>query len=108
MALPRSGVKTKTFEGKHSEMSEKIIKIFFDVHNEFGYGFSEKVYQNAFGIVLCENGMKVDEQVPIKVYFHGQLVGEFFADMVVNDLVLLELKAVSAYLKNMKHNCSII
>jgi len=99
MTLPRYAVKTKTFEGKHSELSEKIIRVFFDVHNELGYGFSEKVYQKAYGMALRENGMEVNEQVPIKVYFHGQLVGEFFADMVVNSLILLELKSVGAILE---------
>jgi len=93
--LPRYAGKPKPFEGKHSELSQRIIKVFFDVHNELGYGFSEKVYQKAYAIALRQDGMKVDEQVPIKVYFRGQLVGEFFADMVVNDLILLELKSVS-------------
>jgi GxxExxY protein len=91
--LPRYAGKTKAFEGKHSELSKRIIKVFYDVHNELGYGFSERVYQKAYGIALREDGMKVDEQVPIKVYFRGQLVGEFFADMIINDLILLELKA---------------
>ncbi len=97
--LPKYAGKLKTFEGKHSELSEKIIAVFFAVHNELGYGFSEKVYQKAYGIALHEKGIKVDEQVPIKVYFHGQLVGEFFADMVVNDLILLELKSASAIIE---------
>ena len=92
--LPQDAGKPKPFEGKHSELSQRIIKVFFDVHNELGYGFSEKVYQKAYGIALREDGMKVDEQVPIKVYFRGQLIGEFFADMVVNDLILLGLKSV--------------
>ncbi|GAB4445477.1 MAG: hypothetical protein OHK0041_02960 [Anaerolineales bacterium] len=83
------------FEGKHSELSKKILKVFFEVHTELGFGFSEKVYQKAYAIALREAGMKVDEQVPIKVYFRGQLVGEFFADMVVNGLILLELKSVN-------------
>ena len=61
MALPRYAVKAKTFEGKHAELSEKIIKVFVNVHNELGYGFSEKVYQKAYGIALRENEMKVDE-----------------------------------------------
>jgi GxxExxY protein len=91
--LPKYAGKPKTFDGKYSELSEKIIKVFYDVHNELGYGFSERVYQKAYGIALREDGMKVDEQVPIKVYFRGQLVGEFFADMIINDLILLELKA---------------
>jgi GxxExxY protein len=91
--------KTKPFEGKHSELSKRIIKVFYDVHNELGYGFSEKVYQKAFGIALREEDMKVDEQVPIKVYFRGQLVGEYFADMVGNDLILLELKSAETIIE---------
>jgi len=97
--LPRYAGKTKPFEGKHSELSQKIIKVFYDVHNELGYGFSEKVYQKAYAIALRQDGMKVDEQIPIKVYFRGQLVGEFFADMIINDLILLELKAAEAIIE---------
>jgi GxxExxY protein len=82
------------FQGKHSDLSDKIIKAFYDIHNELGYGFSEKIYQKALGIALREIGLKVDEQVPIKVHFRGQEIGEYFADMVVNDLILIELKAV--------------
>lgn len=84
----------RVFEGKHSDLSDKIIKIFYEIHNELGYGFNEKVYQKAFGIALREIGLKVDEQISIKVYFRGQVVGEYFADMIVNDLILIELKAV--------------
>lgn len=54
----------------------------------------EKVYQKAFGIALHQIGLKVEEQLPIKVYFRGLEIGEYFADMVVNDVILLELKAV--------------
>jgi len=84
----------KPFEGKYADLSEKIIKIFYQVHNELGFGFSEKVYQKAFAIALLESGFKVGEQIAIKVYYHGQVVGEFFADMVVNGVILLELKSV--------------
>lgn len=93
--LPKYVDKPKPFVGKHSELSERIIRVFYNVHKELGFGFSEKVFQKAYAIALREDGMKVDEQVPIKVYFRGQLVGEFFADMVINDLILLELKSVS-------------
>lgn len=91
--LPQYAGKSTSFEGKHSELSKRIIKVFYDVHNELGYGFSEKVYQKSFAIALRQDGMKVDEQVLIKVYFRGQLVGEFYADMVVDELIILELKA---------------
>jgi GxxExxY protein len=83
------------FQGKHSDLSDKIIKVFYDIHNELGYGLCEKIYQKAFGIVLRQIGLKVDEQVPIKVYFRGQEIGEYFADMVINDVILLELKTVA-------------
>ena len=89
----------KPFEGKYANLSEKIIKIFYEVHNELGYGFNEKVYQRAFAIALRESGFKVDEQVAIKVYYHGQIVGEYFVDMLVNDVILLELKSVNAILE---------
>lgn len=72
--LPRYAGKPKEFEGKHSELSKRIIKVFYDVHNELGFGFSEKVYQKSYAIALRQDGMKVDEQVQIKVYFRGQLV----------------------------------
>lgn len=83
------------FQGKHSELSDKIIKIFYEVHNELGYGFSEKIYLKAFKIALQSIGLQVDDQVPINVYFRGQLIGEFYADLVVNGLIMLELKSVS-------------
>ncbi len=84
----------KVFEGKYSELSEKIIKVFYEIHNELGYGFSEKIYQKAFGIALRQIGMKVEEQIPIKVYFRNQEIGEYFADMIINDVIMIELKAV--------------
>ncbi len=85
----------RMFAGKHSDLSDKIIKVFYEVHNELGYGFSERVYQKAFGIALRQIDLKIEEQLPIKVYFRGQEIGEYFADMVVNDVILLELKAVA-------------
>ena len=98
MQAHRDFLPKKPFEGKYADLSEKIIKVFYQVHTEFGYGFSEKVYQKVFGIALRENGLKVDEQIPIKVYYHGQVVGEFFGDMLVNEVILLELKAANALL----------
>ena len=83
------------FQGKHSELSDKIIKVFYEVHNELGYGFSEKIYLKAFKIALQAIGLKADDQVPINVYFRRQLISELYADLVVNDLIMLELKSVS-------------
>lgn len=83
------------FEGKYADLSEKIVGVFYAVHGELGYGFSEKVYEKAFVIALREAGFKVDEQIALKVFYHGQLIGEYIADLLVNDVILIELKAVS-------------
>ena len=81
------------FEGKYSDLTGTIIGAFFQVHKELGYGFSEKIYENALAFVLKEQSLFVKLQAPIKAYFHHQVVGEYIADMIVNDVVLLELKA---------------
>jgi len=86
--------KRKKFEGKHSDLTGKILGAFFQLHKEMGYGFSEKVYQASFAILLEELDLVVEQQKPIKVYFHDRVVGEYVADMVVNNAVLLELKAI--------------
>lgn len=78
---------------KHKELTEQIIKSFYDVYNELGYGFLEKVYQNSLYLELKARGYKVEAQKQIKVYFKGIEVGEYYPDLIVNDLVILELKA---------------
>jgi GxxExxY protein len=82
------------FEGKHSELTEKIIGAFFRVYNQLGYGFAEKVYENALAIELRKQGLLVEQQKPISVYYDCLLVGEYFADIIVENVVILELKAV--------------
>ena len=82
------------FEGKHSDVTEKIIQAFFKVYNVLGYGFSEKVYQNSLAIELAKLGLQVEQQKQIEVYYDGHVVGEYFADMVINGCVIIELKAV--------------
>jgi GxxExxY protein len=81
---------------KHQALTEQVIKAFFKVYNTLGYGFSEKVYQNALEIELRNRGFQVAPQAPIEVYYEGHLVGQYFADLLVNDLVILELKAVGS------------
>jgi GxxExxY protein len=81
------------FEGKHSGITEKIIGAYFHVYNELGYGFSEKVYENALVIELRNTGLNVKQQEPINVYYDGYLVGEYLIDILVNDVVIVELKA---------------
>ena len=84
----------KKFEGKHSELTGKILGAFFQLHKELGFGFSEKVYESAFEILLKELGLTVERQKEITVYFHEKVVGEYKADMIINGVVLLELKSV--------------
>jgi GxxExxY protein len=72
------------------------------VHTELGYGFLEKVYENALMILLRENGIKAEQQVPIKVYFHSQIVGEYIADILVEDCIIIELKAQDKIASNHK------
>jgi len=78
------------------DLTEQLIKTFFDVYNELGYGFLEKVYQNSMFIELESRGFDVQAQKLIKVYYKGNRVGEYYADLVVNDLVILELKAAES------------
>jgi len=77
----------------HQEITDAIIKAYYDVYNELGYGFLEKVYQNAMYVELKHRGFRVDAQKQIKVYYKGNEVGEYYSDLVINDLVILELKA---------------
>ena len=79
---------------KYSDLTEKIINAAYKVHNELGFGFLEKVYQNALMIELKRMGLKASREMPIKVYYRDQIVGEYVADIIVEDKVILELKAV--------------
>ena len=80
-------------EAKHKALTELIIKAFYTVYNTLGYGFLEKVYENALAIEQRNLGLKVEQQARIAVYYAGQIVGEYFADQLINDAVILELKA---------------
>ena len=79
---------------KHKDITELIIQAFYTVYNTLGYGFLEKVYQNALVIELRKLGLEVIPEAPIKVYYNGQVVGEYFADLLVAGLVIVEIKAV--------------
>ena len=77
----------------YKEISKPILQVFYDVYNQLGYGFLEKVYQNAMYFELKSQGYKVEAQKQIKVYFKNQLVGEFYADLLIEDTIIVELKA---------------
>jgi len=77
----------------HKELTGKILNSFYIVYNTLGFGFLEKVYENALMIELRKNGIKAEKQKPIKVYYSEELVGEYFADIIVEDIIIIELKA---------------
>jgi GxxExxY protein len=81
---------------KHRDITDKILHAFFKiVYPQLGYGFLEKVYENAMVIALTSLGLQVEQQARIEVRFQGKIVGEYFADLLVNNLVIVELKAAS-------------
>jgi len=75
------------------EESYEIVGAAIEVWKTLGYGFLEKVYENALAIELRERNCRVEQQKPVKVYYHGHVVGDYVADIVVNDTILLELKS---------------
>jgi len=79
----------------HEDLTSQIIASFYGVYNALGYGFLEKVYENALLIELRKRGLTAQQQIPIQVYYDGQPVGEYFADILVNGMIILELKAAS-------------
>lgn len=78
---------------KEEHLTRQIIGAFFRVYNRLGYGFLEKVYERALAIELREKGLRVVCQKPVKVFYEGRMVGDYFADLVVEDSVIVELKA---------------
>ena len=78
---------------QYGDLTEKIIKCFYNVYHSLGYGFLEKVYENSFALELKQNGLFVVQQMPIKVSYKEQPVGDYFADLVVENKIILELKA---------------
>lgn len=85
---------------KHSQITGQVIKAFYTVYNTLGYGFLEKVYENAMFLELHEMNLKVVKQAPIAVFYKGQEVGEYFADLIVENSVIIELKAAENLLKS--------
>jgi len=78
---------------KYEQLTEKIIRAFYKVYNTLGYGFLEKVYENAMFIELTAMGFEVQKQSKHIVYYYGVPVGDYCADLIVDDLIVIELKA---------------
>ena len=81
---------------KYSEISQTIIQAFYTVYNTLGYGFLEKVYQQALAFELEQCGLQVVQQAPIQVFYRGRQVGEYFADLLAQNCIIIEIKAVEA------------
>ena len=90
-------------EGKHKELTEQIIKAFYKVYNELGYGFLVKVYQNSLYIELKSTGLQIEAQKQIKVYYRGFEVGEYYPDMIANNSIILELKAAECIVEEFEN-----
>ena len=91
---------------KHSEITESIIGVFYEVYNELGFGFLESVYRKALKRSLEENGLTVEAELPVPVFFRGTNVGDFRADLVINPVVLLELKTAETII--MAHEAQLL
>lgn len=82
-----------------SDLTEKVIGCAYKVHNTLGFAFTEKVYENALRIELLKLGLKVLQQESIRVFYEGEVVGEFYIDLWVEDRLLIELKSVHVLAK---------
>jgi GxxExxY protein len=85
-------------ELEHKDVTEQVIGAAFEVHRVLGYGFLERVYQRAMQVELCGRGLKAQIESPVEVRYKGTLVGEYRADLLVNDTVIVELKVARNYL----------
>ena len=82
----------------YSDITNEVLNAFYDVYNELGYGFLEKVYKNALFNELTQRGIRCQKEYPISVYYKGVCVGDYYADIMIEDKIILELKAVKTIL----------
>ncbi len=87
----------------NQEKTSVILKCFYKVYNKLGFGFLEKVYENALYYELINNGLHSKKQVPIAVYYEEILVGNYFADIVVDDEIIIEIKAADTLIEEHEH-----
>jgi len=90
----------------YSDITKLIIKAFYKVYNKLGYGFLEKVYEKAMLIELRKLGLSSSNQTPIEVYYDDEKIGNYFADIIVNDKVIIELKASENIIE--EHECQLV
>ena len=87
----------------HKDLTDKIINSFYEVYNELRYGFLEKVYQNSLLLELKKRGLEVEAQKKIKVYYKGLVVGDYYADLIVENTIILELKAAECIIEEFEY-----
>ena len=90
----------------HQEITSKILTSYYKVYNALGYGFLEKVYENALYFELTGNGLNCSRQLPITVYYENTIVGDYYADIIVENLIILEIKAAESIVE--AHECQLI
>ena len=81
----------------HEEITKPIIGAAFEVYQTLGYGFLEKVYQKAMQVELVQNGFHTEREYPVKVYYKGLIIGDYFADLFVEQKIIIELKVAKNY-----------
>lgn len=91
---------------KYSNITDIIIKAYYNVYNKLGYGFLEKVYENSMMLELKELGLDCKNQQPIDVFYYDDKVGEYFADIIVEEKVIVELKSAGTLLE--EHECQLV
>lgn len=90
----------------YSSLTDQIIKAFYKVYNTLGYGFLEKVYENALMLELIEMGYSIEQQKKVDVYYKDQIVGYYLSDLIVDSKVILEIKAAESLC--LEHECQLI
>ncbi len=80
-------------------LTSRVISCFYKVYNTLGFGFLEKIYENAMKIELEKAGFSVERQKQIKVYYDGNIVGEYYADLIIEGKIIIELKAAESLIK---------
>jgi GxxExxY protein len=83
---------------EHSDITEKIIACAYTVYSKLGFGFLERVYENSLMIEVRKAGLHAEQQCPVKIYYEGEIVGDYVADIIVENKIILELKAIDKIL----------
>jgi GxxExxY protein len=87
----------------HKDITDKVLRAYYNVYNRLGFGFLEKVYENAMILELMEMHVFCERQKPIKVYYKEKIIGNYFADLLVESCVIVELKAAEALAEDNEH-----